>query len=361
MVQGWDPDDYLRCVDLYDRAGIDLTRAPLVAAGTLCRRQSTDTAGRIITALHAAGITRLHGFGFKVSGLARYAPLLASADSLAWSYAARRRPPLPGCIGHRNCANCPRYAYRWHGTHIAPILARQRPAAVQLPLFSTIGAPDDRPDPARPTRPPEPRPGSRAARTGAAPRRRRPQADGREYGVCIRPVALRRTDLTTGQTELIDLPCGATREDKCPPCAKRARRLRQVQIREGWHRTDEPTPAPDPATDEQTGADRAAGALRVRPRRGAAATAEWDQVADLDDAIAEVEQAIAAEGLRGRVAPPHADAATTRATRPTGRAGCGPPAAGRTCRTCPGRRSSRAPSAAPTPPRTAPSTGRRCG
>ncbi|HEX5596553.1 MAG TPA: replication initiator [Micromonosporaceae bacterium] len=32
---------------------------------------------------------------------------------------------------------------------------------------------------------------------------------------------------------------------------------------------------------------------------------QWEQVAELDQAIAEVEQAIAAEGLRGRVAPPH--------------------------------------------------------
>ncbi|MBN1173428.1 MAG: replication initiation protein, partial [Micromonosporaceae bacterium] len=72
-----------------------------------------------------------------------------------------------------------------------------------------------------------------------------------EYGVCIRPVTLRRTDLSTGQTELVDLPCGSTREDKCPSCAKRAMRLRQVQIREGWHRADEPNPGPNPATDEQ--------------------------------------------------------------------------------------------------------------
>ena len=66
-----------------------------------------------------------------------------------------------------------------------------------------------------------PRPGSRAARM-ALPRSVDVLKDiAAEYGVCIRPVALRRTDLATGQTEVIDLPCGATREDKCPPCAKR--------------------------------------------------------------------------------------------------------------------------------------------
>ena len=32
---------------------------------------------------------------------------------MAWSYAARRQPPLPGCTGHKNCANCLTYATRW--------------------------------------------------------------------------------------------------------------------------------------------------------------------------------------------------------------------------------------------------------
>ncbi len=88
-----------------------------------------------------------------------------------------------------------------------------------------------------------------------------------EYGVCVRPLALRRTDLDTGLTEVIDLPCGATREDKCPPCAKRGRRLRQAQIREGWHRTDEPNPGPNRPTEEQKALIRVAGAPGVRPRR----------------------------------------------------------------------------------------------
>jgi hypothetical protein len=126
-----------------------------------------------------------------------------------------------------------------------------------------------------------------------------------DHGVCIRPVSLRRTDLGTGQTEVIDVPCGATRDDKCPPCAKRAKRLRQAQIREGWHRTDEPNPGPEPATDEQ----RALIVLRAHLEYGRAdaeRTGRFDLVAEADEAIAEVEAAIAAEGLRGRVAPPHA-------------------------------------------------------
>ncbi|HWH01145.1 MAG TPA: hypothetical protein VNV66_17945 [Pilimelia sp.] len=127
VVQGWTPADYLRCVDLYTAAGVDLASFPVVGVGSVCRRQSTTDAGAILTALHGAGVTRLHGFGFKTLGLRRFAHLLVSADSMAWSVAARRRPPLPGCTRHINCANCPRYAYRWHRTVIT------EPA--QLPLF----------------------------------------------------------------------------------------------------------------------------------------------------------------------------------------------------------------------------------
>src|SRR5690606_15865305 len=91
------------------------------------------------------------------------------------------------------------------------------------------------------TRPvvPTVRPGSRAARL-RSPRSVDVVRDlAAEHGVCIRPVSLRRTDLDTGKTELVDLPCGATRDDKCPSCAAKARRLRKQQIREGWHRSDE--------------------------------------------------------------------------------------------------------------------------
>jgi hypothetical protein len=152
-----------------------------------------------------------------------------------------------------------------------------------------------------------PRPGSRAARF-AMPR----AVDALtsllvEHGVCVRPVSLRRTDLTTGQTEVIDLPCGATREDKCPPCAKRARRLRQVQIREGWHRTDEPAPGPRPATAEQHSLIVVRAHLEFA-RDEAVRAAQWGQVGDLEQAIAEVEEAIAAEGMRGRIAPAHTPA-----------------------------------------------------
>jgi hypothetical protein len=115
VVQGDTPDAYARCVDLYQTLiGLDLTREPLVGVGSVCRLQGTAAAGRILTTLHACGIRRLHGFGFKTLGLLAHGHLLTSADSLAWSFdARRRRQPLPGCAGHKNCANCLRYALSW--------------------------------------------------------------------------------------------------------------------------------------------------------------------------------------------------------------------------------------------------------
>jgi hypothetical protein len=136
VLQGWSVADYLRCADLYERAGINLATESLVGLGSVCRRQATIHTETLISCLRERGITRLHGFGVKIGGLSRCGHLLTSADSMAWSFAARHQPPLPGCHNHRNCANCPRYAYQWHHrvtSHLA------RPCYTQLPLFTAEG------------------------------------------------------------------------------------------------------------------------------------------------------------------------------------------------------------------------------
>jgi hypothetical protein len=134
VVQGYTVDEYLTCVDLYARAGVDLTTEPLVGLGSVCRRQATGEAHTVIATLHRAGVTRLHGFGVKTLGLARYGHLLASADSLAWSLDARRKPPLPGCNTHKNCANCLRYALAWRQRVLSAT------ASDQLALFEEVPA-----------------------------------------------------------------------------------------------------------------------------------------------------------------------------------------------------------------------------
>jgi hypothetical protein len=130
VLQGWRLDDYLACVDLYQQAGVDLARVPLIGLGSVCRRQATTEIARIVTELAGVGV-RLHGFGVKRAGLAAYADGLASADSMAWSYHARRRPPLPDCVGHKNCANCLPYALAWRAQMLAIL---DQPRQGRLPL-----------------------------------------------------------------------------------------------------------------------------------------------------------------------------------------------------------------------------------
>lgn len=138
VIQGYTRDDYLRCVDLYERAGIDLTREALVGLGSVCRRQATREAHDIITALHARGVTRLHGFGIKTLGLASYGELLTSADSLAWSEDARRKQRAVCSTTHprgaKNCANCLPYALAWR----ASLHRRLASTSTQLRLDHTI-------------------------------------------------------------------------------------------------------------------------------------------------------------------------------------------------------------------------------
>lgn len=120
VLQGWERDDYLRHVDMYEQVGIDLTREATVGVGSVCRRQHTAEAVEILAALHELHIP-LHGFGLKARGIATAWPFLKSADSLAWSYDARRVASRVGSCGRlfrglpiKSCANCRHYALEWH-------------------------------------------------------------------------------------------------------------------------------------------------------------------------------------------------------------------------------------------------------
>lgn len=111
VLQGWTLDDYLYCITLYESMGVNLAHEPVVGVGSVCRRQNTYEAEQIFAELADAGL-RLHGFGVKMTGLERFGDRLVSADSMAWSYDARRAVPLPG-HRHKNCANCYEYAAAW--------------------------------------------------------------------------------------------------------------------------------------------------------------------------------------------------------------------------------------------------------
>ncbi len=126
------------------------------------------------------------------------------------------------------------------------------------------------------------------------------------HGGCVRPIQLRRTDIHTGQTEPVLVPCGHTLASVCPSCAERNRTLRAAQCREGWHLDHEPVVQADGPDDEQgMWIELRADVQRQRDQADAAGqdTAEDDAV------IGEVDEQITRSGMRGNVLP----------TRPTRR------------------------------------------
>jgi hypothetical protein len=135
VLQGWEIEDYLSHADQWVRAGVCLASAPRVGVGSVCRRQGTRFAVELFDALKATG-AKLHGFGLKVGAVRAGVGRIASSDSLAWSYHARRRPALAG-HGHKSCTNCLSYATLWREELIGLL---RRPQQDRL-VFG-----DDRPD-----------------------------------------------------------------------------------------------------------------------------------------------------------------------------------------------------------------------
>jgi len=120
-------------------------------------------------------------------------------------------------------------------------------------------------------------------------------------GGCLRPVQLRRTDTVTGAVEQVMVPCRATLASVCPPCAERAKRLRAIQCREGWHLENEPnlTPASPDETQEYWLILRAEAQVRRDQ-----AEARGEGSAELDALIGELDAEITRSGVRGSVTTP---------------------------------------------------------
>ncbi len=130
VLQGWTVDDYLGHVEQYLRSGVDLFEKPVVGLGSVCRRQHTPEVHSIIKRLSAEGL-RLHAFGVKKQGLAVCQGMLASADSMAWSFAGRRGPSIHGGVP-KNCANCLHYALDWRDEIVGD--AKQIDRQLGLPI-----------------------------------------------------------------------------------------------------------------------------------------------------------------------------------------------------------------------------------
>jgi hypothetical protein len=90
VLQGYAPEEYVRHIEQY---GHRLKFGMWVGVGSVCKRNGTPS--KIIEVLAAIKAARpdlkLHGFGVKTTSLlnAEVRALLYSADSMAWSFAAR--------------------------------------------------------------------------------------------------------------------------------------------------------------------------------------------------------------------------------------------------------------------------------
>jgi hypothetical protein len=90
VLQGWMPDDYLRHLEMYgDRIG----HGAWVGVGSVCKRNRADNIAKVLRTIKAVRPDlRLHGFGATLTALQSplVQSLLYTADSMAWSFAARR-------------------------------------------------------------------------------------------------------------------------------------------------------------------------------------------------------------------------------------------------------------------------------
>lgn len=91
VLQGYAPNDYVRHIEMYDDR---LKPGMWVGVGSVCKRNGNPAAiVRVLQAIKdARPDLRLHGFGLKSTALSspHITSLLHTADSMAWSFAARR-------------------------------------------------------------------------------------------------------------------------------------------------------------------------------------------------------------------------------------------------------------------------------
>ncbi len=123
-----------------------------------------------------------------------------------------------------------------------------------------------------------------------------------QHGVCIRPLAMRRIDTTTGRVDVVPVACGSTREDQCRPCADKARRLRMAQCREGWHLDSEPVIERATPSEDHT-ALMAARADLVAAYAECKANGDEASCEHITESVAELDNHLRATGVRGRLTP----------------------------------------------------------
>lgn len=92
VLQGYDPEDYVRHIDMY---GDRLAEGAWVGVGSVCKRNGDPVSVEnvLLAIKKKRPDLKLHGFGVKTTALGSgiVQQLLHTADSMAWSYAARKQ------------------------------------------------------------------------------------------------------------------------------------------------------------------------------------------------------------------------------------------------------------------------------
>jgi hypothetical protein len=92
VLQGYAPSDYVKHLHMY---GSRLAHGAWVGVGSVCKRNGDPRAieAVLLAIHHHRPDLRLHGFGLKSTALKSgiVDQLLFTADSMAWSYAARMK------------------------------------------------------------------------------------------------------------------------------------------------------------------------------------------------------------------------------------------------------------------------------
>ncbi len=116
VLQGWDLRSYIDHMAAYRACGFDLDTEPIVGVGSLANRKDSPEVYKILSEIQQLGV-RTHAFGLSGIALNKVHHLVESADSLTWSYTARRRRlKHPRCnAAHVVCNNCYLYALAWRG------------------------------------------------------------------------------------------------------------------------------------------------------------------------------------------------------------------------------------------------------
>lgn len=138
------------------------------------------------------------------------------------------------------------------------------------------------------------------------------KATAEKHGVCVRPFTMEVGDTDTGELRYVPVPCGSTVESVCLPCARKAKALRQVQCREGWHMTDEPDFTAESPSEAHTEL-LAYRADLVAAYRDVVEHEDQAEADELREEVQSVDEELRQLGMRGRL--PAIDLPTKRVVK----------------------------------------------